>query len=131
MAKLSDLININAKEDFIVIQGAEIPIDFNMATLDIISQAYGKSFDQIEKKLNSMMSRKSVSLGHEELRLINALLYGMVRSGGTETTPDELMAAIKVNDIGDVFNKVMEVFNDKYFQPEDAAKIKEPAGAKK
>lgn len=125
MAKLSDLINVNENKDHVTIQGVEIPIAFTMQTMEFVAEGYGKSFAQLEKDLNAMFKKKVVTMGNKELKLISALLYGMVRSGGTETTVEELIQSIPFNEVPQVANELMRVFNDKYFQPEDYAKLKD------
>lgn len=125
MAKLSDLISTKGKKRTITIQGVKIPVNFNMMTLEYVAEAYGKSFSQFEKDLNILMKRKTVQMGTKELKLINSLIYGVVRSGGTETTPEELAGSIDFNEIQSVWSDAMAVFNDSYFQPEDISKLKD------
>ena len=125
MAKLSDLINTKIDNKTITIQGVKIPVNFNMMTLEYVAEAYGKSFSQFEKDLNILMKRKTVQMGTKELKLINSLIYGVVRSGGTETTPEELAGSIGFNEIQSVWSDAMAVFNDSYFQPEDISKLKD------
>lgn len=125
MAKLSDLISTKGKKRTITIQGVKIPVNFNMMTLEYVAEAYGKSFSQFEKDLNILMKRKTVQMGTKELKLINSLIYGVVRSGGTETTLEELAGSIGFNEIQSVWSDAMAVFNDSYFQPEDISKLKD------
>lgn len=130
MAKLSDLISTKGKQRTVTIQGVEIPVAFNMMTLEYVAESYGKSFSQYEKDLNSLMKRKTVQMGVKELRVINSLIYGIVRSGGTETTPEELSSAIGFNEIQSVWSDALDVFNDGYFQPNDLEKLKDSKSKK-
>ncbi|GEK06154.1 hypothetical protein [Schleiferilactobacillus harbinensis] len=124
MAKLSDLIKIDKVMPTITIQGAKIPIHFGFDTLDYVADAYGSSYTIFEHDFNKLMKQKTVQLNHNAIKLINALVYGMVRSGGTETTPEELSRAIGINDIPDIYDAVTKVFLSENFQNSDAEKIK-------
>ena len=55
---------------------------------------------------------------------MNALIYAMVRSGGTDCTLHELEGAIPLQDLPGVFEVILPIFNNQFFQPEDAKKIK-------
>lgn len=124
MAKLSDLIKIKDQMPTITIQGVKIPIHFGFDALDYVAEAYGTSYTIFEHDFNKLMKQKTVQLNHNALKLINALVYGMVRSGGTETTPQELSQAIGINDIPGIYDAVTEVFLSENFQNSDAEKIK-------
>lgn len=71
------------------------------------------------------MQRKQVQMGVKELKLINALIYGVVRTGGTETTPEELANTIPFNDFNHIVEDVMGLFNDSYFEESDLKKLKD------
>lgn len=123
MAKLKDLINININRDTITIQGVEIPVVFTMESFPYVEEAYGASYIQYEKDLNALMRKEEVELGKTELKIINSLIYGMVRAGGTETTPDELEAAIPLSDKPGIFQSVLNIFNNQIFQASDVKKL--------
>lgn len=124
MAKLRDLVNVNINRNVIKIQGVEIPVIFTFKSFPYIEEAYGKSYHVFEKDLNRMMKRENVQLGSNEVRLMNALIYAMVRSGGTDCTPYELENAIPLHDLPDIFQKTIDIFQGQIFQKKDANKIK-------
>jgi len=128
MAKLADLLPKAGSAKTITIRGVEIPVAFTMLSMEYVQEAYGKSFSQFQSDFDKILTRKSATkMGPKELKLVNSLIYAMVRTGGTETTPEELMNAIPFSDLQNVYGKVMEVFNADFFQPEDSEKL----GAKK
>ena len=71
-----------------------------------------------------MLRKGRITLGKNEMRLMHALIYAMVRSGGTECTPKELEGAIPMNDLPGIFQTVLNIFNNQQFQKEDMEKIK-------
>lgn len=125
MAKLSDLINIEGHQKTVDIQGIEIPVAFTMETMAYIAEAYGSTYKIFERDLNKMMKKKNLEPGEMEVKVMSSLLYGMVRSAGTETTPQELLVAIPFSQIGSVYAKAMEVFTDSQFEEQDLKKLKD------
>lgn len=124
MAKLSDLVNVNINRDTIQIQGVSIPVIFTMKSFPYIEEAYGKPYHIFEKDINRMLQKGRLTLGKKEVRLMNALIYAMVRSGGTDCTPSEIENAIPLSDLPDIFKTVFNIFNNQMFQKEDMDKIK-------
>lgn len=124
MAKLSDLVNVNINRDVIQIQGVDIPVIFTMKSFPYVEEAYGKPYHIFERDLNRMLQNGKVILGKNEIRLMSALIYAMVRSGGTECTPKELEGAIPLSDLPGIFQTVLSIFNNQMFQKEDMDKIK-------
>lgn len=124
MAKLSDLVNVNINRDVIQIQGVDIPVIFTMKSFPYVEEAYGKPYHIFERDLNRMLQNGKVILGKNEIRLMSALIYAMVRSGGTECTPKELEGAIPLSDLPRIFQTVLSIFNNQMFQKEDMDKIK-------
>lgn len=124
MAKLSDLVNVNINRDTIRIQGVEIPVIFTMKSFPYVEEAYGKPYHVFEKDMNRMLKKGQVRLGKNEIRLMHALIYSMIRSGGTECTPKEIEGAIPMSDLPDIFQTVLSIFNNQMFQKEDMEKIK-------
>lgn len=124
MAKLSDLVNVNINRDTIKIQNVDIPVIFTMKSFPYVEEAYGKPYHVFEKDLNRMLAKGKVTLGKNEIRLMSALIYAMVRSGGTECTPKELEGAIPLSDLPGIFQTVLSIFNNQMFQKEDMDKIK-------
>lgn len=124
MAKLSDLVNVNINRDTIKIQGVDIPVIFTMKSFPYVEEAYGKPYHLFEKDLNRMLQKGKVRLGKKEIKLMSALIYAMVRSGGTECTPQELEGAVPIQDLPDIFQTVLNIFNNQMFQKSDMEKIK-------
>ncbi len=124
MAKLRDLVDVNINRNVIQIQGAEIPVIFTFKSFPFVEEAYGKPYHIFEKDLNRMMKKGRLQLGKNEIKLMNALIYSMVRSGGTEATIYEIENAIPLNDLPDIFDVVLKIFNNQIFQQSDAAKMK-------
>ncbi|MFT9269698.1 MAG: hypothetical protein ABF539_09280 [Liquorilactobacillus nagelii] len=125
MAKLKDLINIEEKQDTITIRGVDIPVCFNMQSFGYIEEAYGAGFPKFEADMNKIMSSKKANVSGNMIKIISSLIYAMVRSGGTECTPEELTALIPFQDMESVFKDVMKVFNAQYFDSADGEKIKQ------
>ena len=131
MAKLKDLVNININRDEITIQGVKLPVIFTMQSFPYVEEAYGKSYVEFEKDLNAMLTGGEIAVGQKEINLMMALIYGMVRSGGTECTPEELKAAIPLYDMTSVFESVLRVFNGQIFQQDDVKKLHSNGGNNK
>ena len=99
MARLSDLVNININRNKIKIQGVEIPVIFTMASFPYVEESYGGEYHVFEKELHGMMKKEQFSLGEKEIKLMSTLIYAMVRSGGTECTPEEIKNSIPMYDL--------------------------------
>jgi hypothetical protein len=124
MAKLSDLVNVNINRDTIKIQGVSIPVIFTMKSFPFVEEAYGKAYHLFEKEINKMLITGTVVLGRKETKLMYALIYAMVKSGGTDCTPYELENSIPISDLEGIFQTVLDIFNRQNFQMEDMKKIK-------
>ncbi len=124
MARLSDLINVNINRDVIRIQDVEIPVIFTFKSFPFLEEAYGKPYHIFEKDLNQMIKKGRVAIGKNEIKLMNALIYAMIRTGGTDATVAEVENAIPIHDLPDIFQTVLAIFNNQIFQVEDAEKIK-------
>ncbi|WLR54285.1 hypothetical protein LC048_17820 [Mesobacillus subterraneus] len=124
MAKLSDLVNININRDSINIQGVTIPVIFTFKSFPYIEEAYGKPYHVFEKDINQMMKKKTITMGKNEVRLMNALIYAMVKSAGTDCTPFEIENSIPLHDLPGVFQTVLNIFSNQNFQKADMEKIK-------
>ncbi|WP_018664620.1 hypothetical protein [Heyndrickxia acidiproducens] len=125
MARLSDLVNVNINRDTIRIQNAQIPVIFTMKSFPYVEEAYGKPYHVFERDVNRMLDKGKVTLGKREVKLMNALIYAMVRSGGTECTPAEIENAIPLSDLPAIFETAFNIFSNQNFQVEDAEKIKQ------
>jgi hypothetical protein len=124
MAKLSDLVNININRDTIKVQGVDIPVIFTFESFPYVEEAYGKPYHAFEKDMNRMMQKGKVTLGKNETKLMNALIYAMVKSGGTDCTPHEIKTAIPISDLPAIFQVATNIFNNQIFQHSDMDKIK-------
>jgi len=124
MAKLSDLVNVNINRNTIRIQGVEIPVIFTMKSFPYIEEAYGKPYHVWERDVNRMLQKGTVQLGKKETNLMYALIYAMIRSGGTECTPKEIEGAIPLSDLPDIFQTALNIFNNQNFQKSDIEKLK-------
>ena len=126
MPKLSNLVNTNLNSETISIQGVQIPIMFAMETFNYVQQAYGKSYKIFENDLNKMLGKEGkVNVGTKEMKIMYSLIYGMVRSGGTECTLQEIRGSIKVTELQDIFQKVLDIFNEQDFQQKDIDRLRQ------
>ncbi|USK91494.1 hypothetical protein [Rossellomorea marisflavi] len=124
MARLSDLVNVNINRNTITIQGVQIPVIFTFKSFPYVEEAYGKPYEVFEKDINHMLRNGKLSLGKNEIRLMNALIYAMVRSGGTDCTISEIESSIPLHDLPNIFQVTLDIFNNQNFQQSDMAKIK-------
>ncbi|MDR4971619.1 hypothetical protein [Bacillus toyonensis] len=125
MARLSDLVNVDINRNKIKIQKVEIPVIFTMDSFPYVEESYGGDYHVFEKELHGMMAKEKFSLGEKEIKLMSTLIYAMVRSGGTECTPEEIKNSIPMYDLPDVFKIVMEIFQGQTFQNSDMEKLKQ------
>lgn len=123
MAKLSDLIDVSVNQATIKIQGVDIPIHLGFDAFEYIAEAYGSSYTIFEKQMNIMLKQKVIQLNKSTLKLVWALIYGMIRAGGTETTVEELKAAVPFGDLQGIFDKAITIFTQQNFQATDQEKI--------
>lgn len=122
MAKLSDLVNTDLNTESVMIQNAEIPISFSMETMEYIGDCYNADYAIFEAELNRMMAEKKVKLNAGNLKIMRTLIYGMVRSGGTECTPKELDNSIPLTQLVDVFEVCLDLFQKQNFDEKDLKK---------
>ncbi|WP_410985929.1 hypothetical protein [Bacillus paranthracis] len=125
MARLSDLVNVNINVNTIKIQGVEIPVVFTFESFPYVEESYGKEYHEFEKEMNEMMKKGQFSLGEKEAKLMRSLIYAMIRSGGTECTPEEIKNAIPLYDLPDIFQVVFQIFSGQTFQYSDMEKLKQ------
>lgn len=134
MSKLTDYVPALQEDDekgYIKINGGKVPIKFTMQTMHYVSKVYGAPFQKMSSDMNKLTGAEATPLNPKFMRIMRALLYGMVHSAGVETTPDELINAIPVREMESVLTDVLEFFQANYFQAEDANKIKEDNNTKK
>ena len=125
MARLSDLVNVNINVNTIKIQGVEIPVVFTFESFPYVEESYGTEYHEFEKEMNEMMKEGQFSLGEKEAKLMRSLIYAMIRSGGTECTPEEMKNAIPLYDLPDIFQVVFQIFSGQTFQYSDMEKLKQ------
>ncbi|WP_413508890.1 hypothetical protein [Carnobacterium maltaromaticum] len=130
MAKLSDLVRIDGGENSgsILIQDQRIPVVFSVECMEHIGDVYGADYAVFERDMNKMLtaSNGKLRVTKENLKIIRALIYGMVRSGGTECTPDELYSSIPFNQLTAIYSVCMGIFTNQAFQEEDLKKSVKP-----
>lgn len=124
MAKLSDLVNININRETIIIQGVEIPVMFTFKSFPYVEEAYGKPYEVFEKELNDMMKDGKVILDKKAIRIMNCLIFAMIKSAGTDCTLYEIENAIPVSDLPAIFQVALNIFNNQNFQDSDMKRIK-------
>ena len=124
MAKLSDLVNININRDTIKIQGVAIPVMFTFKSFPHIEEVYGKTYAAYEKDLNDMMIDGKVILDKKAIKIMNCLIYAMIKSAGTDCTLYEIENSIPVSDLPAIFQTTLNIFNNQNFQDSDMEKIK-------
>lgn len=127
MARLSDLVNIELNIDHIKIQNEEIPISFGMDAMEYIADVYGEDYSVFERDLNDEFVGKDVIVANRKnMKIIRALIYGMVRSGGTECTPEELQRSIPFSQVTDIYQVCLDVFMSQNFEEQDLKKSVQP-----
>lgn len=135
MARLSDYgININDASNVrnITIQGHEFPVVFTMETMEYIADIYGGDYSIFETDMNSMLQKKqnqitSGNLSASDLKIMRALIYGMLRTGGLEESPGTIFKFLGMNgEVLSAYAACMEIFADQTFQVEDLKKSKKP-----
>lgn len=135
MARLSDYgIHVedltNSRE--IMIQGHKFPVVFTMETMEHIADIYGGDYSVFEKDMNDMIKRSggriaANSLKATDLKIMRALIYGMLRTGGLEESPEVIFQFLGMNgDVLTAYAACMEIFSDQTFQVEDIKKSKKP-----
>lgn len=127
MARLKDLVDIELNIDHIKIQNEQIPISFGMDAMEYIADVYGEDYSVFEKDLNSEFAGKEVIVANRKnMKIIRALIYGMVRSGGTECTPEELQRSIPFSQVTSIYQVCLDVFMSQNFEDKDLKKSVQP-----
>lgn len=135
MARLSDygiqvdeLSNVNE----VVVQGTKFPIALSMETLEYIADVYDGNYEQWEFDMKSMLKKSdgrldTRNLSPGDLKIMRALVYGMLRTGGLEETPDTIFKFLGLSgDVLTAYGACMEIFSQQTFQVEDLKKSKTP-----
>lgn len=110
MTKLSDLISTRGKQDTIQIQGVDIPVAFNYLTSKFIEEAYGKPYRIFEKDIKKSAKEGESSVAKNEMKMMNSLIYALIRSGGTDATFAEVENSIPLSDLPAILQTVLDVF---------------------
>lgn len=135
MARLSDYgINIDdvSNSRKVIIQGHGFPVVFTMETMEYIADVYDDDYSQFETAMNSMLRKKenqinSGNLSASDLKIMRALIYGMLRTGGLEESPETIFKFLGLNsEVLSAYAACMEIFADQTFQVEDLKKSKKP-----
>lgn len=135
MARLSDYgINVEDLKNsaVVTIQGAEFPISFTMQTMEFIADVYGGDYSQFESDMNAMLSKKegqisSANLSPSDLKIMRALIYAMLRTGGLEEDPETIFKFLGMSgEVLSAYSTCMEIFASQTFQVEDLKKSKKP-----
>lgn len=127
MARLKDLVDVNLNVDHIKIQNESIPINFGMDAMEYIADIYGEDYSVFEKDLNTeFVGKEVIQANRKNMKIIRSLIYGMVRSGGTECTPEELQTAIPFSQVTDVYQTCLNVFMSQNFEEQDLKKSVKP-----
>lgn len=135
MARLSDYgIHVEDLKNFatVTIQGVEFPISFTMQTMEFIADVYGGDYSQFESDMNAMLYKKegkisSANLSPSDLKIMRALIYAMLRTGGLEEDPETIFKFLGMSgEVLSAYSTCMEIFASQTFQVEDLKKSKKP-----
>ncbi|WP_422698898.1 hypothetical protein ACOX9P_09070 [Enterococcus durans] len=135
MARLSDYgIHMNDFSNVrkVSIRGHMFPVAFTMETMEYISDVYDADYSKFEADTNAMFQKKSgqfssANLTANDLKIMRALIYGMLRTGGLEETPETIFALLGMgSDVLAAYGTCAEIFSDQMFQVEDLKKSKKP-----
>ena len=135
MARLSDYgIHVEDLKNsaVVIIQGAEFPISFTMQTMEFIADVYGGDYSQFESDMNAMLSKKegqisSANLSPSDLKIMRALIYAMLRTGGLDEDPETIFKFLGMSgEVLSAYSTCMEIFASQTFQVEDLKKSKKP-----
>ena len=135
MARLSDYgIHVEDLKNSatVTIQGVEFPISFTMQTMEFIADVYGGDYSQFESDMNAMLYKKegkisSANLSPSDLKIMRALIYAMLRTGGLEEDPETIFKFLGMSgEVLSSYSSCMEIFASQTFQVEDLKKSKKP-----
>lgn len=135
MARLSDYgIHVEDLKNSatVTIQGVEFPISFTMQTMEFIADVYGGDYSQFESDMNAMIYKKegkisSANLSPSDLKIMRALIYAMLRTGGLDENPETIFKFLGMSgEVLSAYSTCMEIFASQTFQVEDLKKSKKP-----
>lgn len=135
MAKLSDYgFRVDKLENtaVCVIRGVEFPLAFTMETMEYIADIYGGDYSKFEADMNAMLQKSkgritSTNLKASDLKIMRALIYGMLKTGGLDESSDTIFKFLGISgDVLTAYSSCMEVFMNQNFQVQDLKKSKKP-----
>lgn len=135
MAKLSDYgfkVEDIENTPLCIIKGQEFPVSFTMETMEYIADIYGGDYAQFEADMNDMLKRSkgkitSANLKAADLKIMRALIYGMLKTGGLDENSDTIFKFLGMSgDVLTAYASCMEVFTNQNFQVQDLKKSKKP-----
>ncbi|MBO0467933.1 hypothetical protein JZO73_10360 [Enterococcus plantarum] len=135
MAKLSDygiIVDDLTNSQTVTIQGHDFPIVFTMETMEYIADIYGGDYSKFEDDMNVMIEKSngeinSKNLTAPDLKIMRALIYGMLKTGGLDESPSTIFKFLGMNSsVLEIYAVCMEIFSDQSFQVEDLKKSRKP-----
>lgn len=127
MARLKDLVNVEQNIDYIQVQNVKIPISFGMDAMEFIADVYGEDYSVFERDLNQeFVGKEAIQATSTNMKIIRAMIYGMVRSGGTDCSPQELQQSIPFSQISAIYDVCLNVFMAQNFEEQDLKKSVQP-----
>ena len=125
MAKLADYGIVISDTPTVTIQGHQFPILLTMETMEYIADVYDDDYSKFEADMNEMINKSggrisSKDLSASDLKIMRALIYGMLRTGGLEETPETIFKFLGMSaTIVEIYGACMEIFAKQNFQVED------------
>ncbi|MHC5215397.1 hypothetical protein ACYSNR_01945 [Enterococcus sp. LJL128] len=135
MARLSDYGFDTSKlsnQATVTIKGKDFPINFTMETMEYVADCYGGDYSIFENDMNDMLKRSGgkitlSTLSPGDFKIMRALIYGMLRSGGLDEDLETITTFIGMGkDVISVYGVCMELFTNQTFQVEDLKKSRKP-----
>ena len=132
MAKLADYGIVVSDTPTVTIKGHQFPILLTMETMEHIADIYDDDYSKFEEDMNAMLNKSggrisSKELSASDLKIMRALIYGMLKTGGLDETPETIFKFLGMNStVVEVYGACMEVFAAQNFQDVDVKKSKKP-----
>ncbi|MCO5478212.1 hypothetical protein IGJ28_000279 [Enterococcus sp. AZ091] len=132
MAKLSDYGITLDELPTVTIRGKQFPVDATMETWEYIAEIYDQDYSIFEADMNDMLKRAngkldSRSITPSDFKIMRALIYGMLRTGGLEENPKTIERLLGMGDeVLQVYSTCMKIYAPKQFQEVDLKKSKKP-----
>lgn len=132
MAKLADYGIVVSDTPTVTIKGHQFPILLTMETMEHIADIYDDDYSKFEEDMNAMLNKSggrisSKELSASDLKIMRALIYGMLKTGGLDETSETIFKFLGMNStVVEVYGACMEVFAAQNFQDVDVKKSKKP-----